>query len=289
MKKIRFLSIFPCFFFLFLFLSLSSCANGMITFAHYEDAERYLAGEVSYSSDVNIQEIVVDWVVGDIVITQSKDQSFSLQESSQSLEENKKVHTWLEGSLLHVKFWKSGLVSAVKASEKNLTLSIPSSISLTVNSVSGMVQISSLQAKFLHLSTVSGEISLEEMNVAQDVNLSSVSGAVEAKQIESPIYTVSTVSGKVFGEGLKTARVDVASTSGKIDLSFLQCAQANMDAVSSNIYLSLPKGGANIHFDTMSGNLHSKKEYVVSGEVYRFEEGLCQMQVDTVSGDLTIR
>lgn len=289
MKKFRFLSIFPCFFFLFLFLSLSSCANGMITFSHYEEAERYLAGEVSYSPDVTIEEINIEWVVGDIVVSQSQDQSFSLQESSQSLEEDKKVHTWLDGTLLHVEFWKSGLVSAVKASEKNLTLSIPSSVSLNISSVSGSVQISSLEVKSLHLSTVSGEISLEEMKVKNEINLSSVSGAIEAKQVESPIFAVDNVSGKVVGEGLKTPRVDVDSTSGKVDLEFLQCEQANIDTVSSSVYLTLPEGGASIYFDTMSGKLHSKKEYVVSGEVYRFQEGLCQIQVDTVSGDLTVR
>ena len=146
------------------------------------------------------------------------------------------------------------------ASEDQIQVSVPQGMGISVSTVSGDVELSSIDLKSLDLTTSSGEIDLSNVTVSGDLLLSSISGDME---LES-----TAVSG---GTHLET-------TSGELDLERCELAAAAFYTVSGDLTGSAKIDG-DIILDTTSGDVNLD---------LRGSAAHRQGSVDTVSGDMDL-
>ncbi|MFI9320504.1 DUF4097 family beta strand repeat-containing protein [Kitasatospora aureofaciens] len=93
--------------------------------------------------------------------------------------------------------------------------------------------------------SVSGSVTsgaVEVKDLTGEVRLDGTSGAITLRRLTGPVYAHAT-SGQVEGEDLASDRVDAASTSGAVDLTFSSTPQdVKVRTVSGGVTVSVPKG-----------------------------------------------
>ncbi|MGA5822040.1 DUF4097 family beta strand repeat-containing protein [Kitasatospora sp. NPDC094028] len=92
---------------------------------------------------------------------------------------------------------------------------------------------------------VSGSVTsgaVEVSGLTGEVRLDGASGAISLRRVSGPVHA-HTVSGMVEGHDLAGSRVDVASVSGAVDLSFAAAPQdVKVSTTSGAVSMYLPKG-----------------------------------------------
>lgn len=139
-----------------------------------------------------------------------------------------------------------------------------------IDTVSGSVQISGLQAEELLLDTTSGSIT--------------------ASAIQSETVSVDTVSGSVHLEGsLEGLKLDTTSGSCEIELDD-RIREIDMESISGNLDLTLPKDlGFDAEVDTVSGSFQSRIPTTSPSKGhYRSGNGRCEIDLESVSGSIQI-
>lgn len=253
---------------------LSGC---MITFPsftsfHYDDADKYTPGGASITDTVS--RIEVEWVSGEVNVATHSDKDVTFfEESSTLLKDSTSLYYWLEGTTLHIKFCRSGIRS-LNNLKKDLTLLIPEELSLReieVESVSGGISISGIDADEIKAEAVSGGISLDSC-ASGEVNVETVSGNAEISSVEGYSFDIETVSGAVsFSSGSAPRELDIETVSGQIVLYLPEDSDFTMD------------------FDTVSGAFSSELEYKNDGKRYIFGMGMGDYSIDTTSGNVEIK
>lgn len=144
--------------------------------------------------------------------------------------------------------------------------------------------------KHLSVDTVSGDMELDVV-AAEKLELDSTSGEVVVSVQEAPdVVSADTVSGDI-GLSLRGAgEIKVSSTSGEVTVSVQEAPDAfSVDTVSGDVVLCLPKdAGFTVHWDSVSGSVDSELSMKKSGDDYVFGDGTKKYDVDTTSGDLRI-
>lgn len=219
-------------------------------FGTYKDAEKYNAGDFEYNAS-DIDEVEIHWVSGKIDIQQQSGGSLSVSESGKDLKKDQQLHWYKKGDRLIIQYCKSGYHGKIKSGEKNLTVEVPEDIALTVDTVSG------------------------------DVNVD------DAREFEKADFD--TVSGDVTFRAAECEKVSVDSVSGDVTVGVSSCDKINIDTVSGDAtFEKLPENGAVIKLSSVSGKLHTDREYEENKKVYKFGKGDCSIDVDTVSGDVFV-
>ena len=168
------------------------------SFNSYNEAEKYKAGDFSYDSD-QIKEIDVDWIYGDINIVQGSGKNISVKETGGALEDGAKVHWYVDGTDLKIKFCASDYNGDIEANQKNITIEIPENIDLQIDTVSGDVKCGDITVRDFEVDSASGSVTIE----------------------------------KLFGSD-----AEVDSTSGDVKIGVADCREVNVDTTSGNIDLS---------------------------------------------------
>ena len=234
----------------------------------YKDAEKYTAGGFSYKA-AEVEEVVVNWISGSVKVIQKTDASLSVSETDKGLKDSQKLHWYLDGKVLRIEFCENGYRGDFPKNTKDLTLELPSDIRLELNSVSG-------------------DVSMADPQKYSDLRINTVSGATKADDLKADNLQINTVSGDVRIAGLSSPKVKINSVSGNQFLGLADCEEVDAESVSGNItFTTLPAGGATIEYESTNGKLKGD-DYKKSGENYIFGDGACRIEVDTVSGNLTI-
>lgn len=224
---------------------------GGASFGTYKNASSYKAGDFDYEAR-GIKEVEVNWVDTDITVVQSGAGTLHVSETDTGLKNGQKMHWLVDDDKLIVQYCESGYKGKkIPVGSKKLSLEIPEDVDLTI-------------------SCVSSEVTLEGSQILGDLKVSTVSGDVKAENV--------TLSGKA----------DIDSVSGNTTLGLAECEKANLNSVSGDFRLTkLPAGGATISYETVSGDMHAS-DYTMNEKKYVFGGGACKIDVETVSGNLTV-
>ena len=150
--------------------SLSGCGRGLfgldLGFGNsfvYDHAGKYTAGDGEI--DGTVKKLDIDWLSGSVSVVAGNCDSVLIQEvTGGKIDKDMRVHWWLDGTTLRVKFCASGLKPRIYHGKKELTVTVPETLSLSAISVdSASAEVSVLGASMDELSvdTASGAIRVD--------------------------------------------------------------------------------------------------------------------------------
>lgn len=264
----------------------------------------------SYSlAAAGIKEIRVDWTAGVVEIMPGEDGEINFLESSdRELTDKEKMVYEVDGDTLRIRFRdRSGGINISHGKKPMLT--VPSGLleDLEVNTTSADLWMSSLRLEDLEVAATSGAIHLDSLS-ARSADLKTTSGDISLQQVESGKVKVSSTSGNIRGSVLsrevKAAsssgnitlsgedgdKYELDTTSGNITLDVAAASELELESTSGDISLTLPGAlGFTLEHKTTSGDLDSGDFALTrrNGK-YISGNGACEIEVDTVSGDLTL-
>lgn len=281
--------------------------------APYIEGYEYGSGGVSYTG--SIDRIDIQWAAGTVYIQSWNNDTMEIREYAHSeLSSRTAMSLQEDGGTLTIRYRDGIGLGSVKDS-KWLTVLVPDGMvdelevmttsadiqlnglemdSLTASTASGAIMPTDCLARTAELSSISGELILSEL-YADTLNVSTTSGGITGN-VQSETIAASTISGYVSltaSENLEGA--EFHTTSGDIwfsernpSLSYLKAS-----SVSGDIDFDLPyEVGFTLDFSTVSGELipdNAYKKMDQQGRKYMRNDGGCEIEVETVSGDLNLR
>lgn len=245
-------------------LTLSACSdvdididgNGVYS---YDDSAGYVKAEAATSEtgvygatiSENITEIDVGWVRGKVIVSSSETaDSVAFSETGNfdgDIPDEFVMRYRVDGTVLKIRFTQSGVnLSSASYTEKKktLTITVPASVSFTeidLNTVSAAVEVSDIRASELSCGTVSGNATATRCSSAE-IDFESVSGELllSACSASNELKTC-TISGNIAVENSPVSIIDAESVSGKIRLQ-TTAASGNIEVktVSGDVAVVLP-------------------------------------------------
>lgn len=289
---------------------LTGCsAAGSVTYAN---ADRYSVGDAEITDKIENMEI--DWPSGSVSMVSHSGSTFLLSERAEAgMPEDLRVHWWLEGTTLHIKFAASGAsLLSFRAWHKDLTLTVPEALSfddVTVRAASAEINADDLTAETLSVSTASGNVRIR--CAANTIRLNSASGNIQLTQRDKAgEVMIDTASGKITADLNRVDTADFESSSGKITVTAasvdslsakatsgdVSCAleatpaKCRLHAVSGAVTLSLPEDADFTAAISMtSGDFASDFALKKDGNTYICGSGTADIDIHTTSGNVSIR
>ena len=283
MKRLNFLGL------LFVIPSLLGCYNST-SIGTYEDADKYLAGNQTYDSLVT--KINIGWTFGKVTLVRDTSIAGAKLEEENDLPDEEKVHSYLKGTELLVKFFASGhRAYNMNTKDKELVLTYnPNEITdFNISLTSGTLVAPTLVAtNKVYLSFTSG-VGIIEGIYAPDTNISLTSGNVTIDSLSvTNKALISATSGKVGIKDIFCNELDVDMTSGKVSLEFNTFKKSLIDMTSGDVNVKLPDDGAIVNIHKTSGSIKVDREHIVNGEKYTFGDSDSEMNIKITSGSVTV-
>lgn len=245
---------------------------GRFAFHSVSSSGSYITG--SGSADASeIRNLKIDWAAGSIQIIPSDTDQITFSEEGSAGKDERMVYE-INGSTLTIRYMESGFHFGFFSNPvKNLTVCVPADWQcsrLEVNAASARLNVENLAADEMKISTASGECDFQSCIVG-DLNISTASGSIR--------YT----------GALDTLDCDAASAS--VTAVFDNVPKSiDMDSASGALDITLPSDSSfRVTMDTMSGRFHSEFPTETTGKEYACGTGGCRIDVDSMSGDVTIR
>lgn len=268
---------------------LISCSfKSTIVGEQYENANEYSIGDFTYEANA-IEQVLINWYVGEITIHQSDQERLSVHEENVDLLENEKIHYLIKNQTLRIQFWESNHSGIIDDKQKKLTVEIPLGISLTILTTSARVHASTLQLDAIKIITTSSSCRISSLN-AKEASFTSTSGKITIDFIEvSTRLDVGTISGNIILKNVNIPTLHLNSTSGTIDLEMKDVRNLEATTISGKVKIHLQDDlGAVVVYSTISGEIFIKKDYTKDNG-YKIGNGTCQIKVVTTSGNLIIQ
>lgn len=186
-----------------------------------------------------------------------------------------------------------------------LTVTIPESLVLgdvDVSGISSKIHAAELYAESAKYSSVSGDISLEGLEVSKEMSVSTTSGKLLLNDMKVGENTsIKSVSGNMtLSDADLSGKLDIKTTSGKLVLTNVDCADdVELKAVSDNIAITHGKLAGDMEIKTTSAKVKFASLKVdgdvnigtvsgnVSGELIG-KEGDFTFEAHTVSGNIKV-
>lgn len=219
------------------------------------------------------EKLTIDWPVGTITIQPGDVHCIEVKETSVSDPKYAMVCTG-EGDTLHIRYQESSSALSIgKSLNKDLTVTVPQDWT----------------GKTLKVEMASAHLILRDVSIDQ-VEVDTASGASSFENCTIEELDLNTASGNLdFTGRLVTLEVDAASANVTANLLNVPDSM-ELDAASGSFDLTLPKdAGFNAELSSVSGHIVSEFETTETGKRLLCGDGTCKMDINTVSGDVTIR
>ena len=284
------------------------------TEAPYEEGYEYDNSGTSFSE--RIDSIDIQWASGVVYIQSSHDDEVYLCEYTDSntgtLSERTALSCQVDDGALTIRY-RSGISLGNVKGSKWLTVLVPDGMldSLNIVTTSADIRLNGLELGTLSASTTSGYVTPTECYV-QKAELTSISGEMFLSELHAEELNINTASGGINGRFYGTA-IEASSISGDVYMDLYQGVEraqfnttsgdiwVNVDdsstsaigigTVSGDISLNLPYDmGFTLEHTTVSGGLSFDTGYDLLQQNGRYihNGGGCEIEVETVSGDLEI-
>lgn len=275
--------------------NIGFCINNTSSEISYSDGEMFTPGDIEISEPV--KNLDIGWISGTINIAYHNNPTVVVSESSEKeMDEKNRMHWWLDGETLRVRYAESGIRMPSKQ-KKELTITLPEGGSLDsalFETTSGSVDIPFLRADNLTAKVKSGDINASV--AANQITVHSISGDVHLQLSEKPDdISIKSVSGDVHIEGEDAETIRISSASGDIYTAMNNIAELNTEAASGDIQAILERSDRT-NIKTASGDVEVKiadfetlKVKVTSGNVHLFLPAECRFSTSlkTVLGSIT--
>lgn len=240
----------------------------------YKNSALYNVGGGTVTDEFH--SIKVNWTNGKINIESYDGEDTVISETEVAEKENK-LRWRVEDGVLKIQQMAAGIRFGLKKTpKKTLTVKIPSSAAEKLKSV--------------NTDSVSAEVNIIGVAASGKIEIDTVSGSAELKNIKTARLDIDTVSGEVNAEG-EISELESDSVSGDITVSSaVPLEKLDCDSTSGNIRLTIPKdSGFTLKADTVSGDISCGLPTVSESKNRRVcGDGSADFETDTVSGDLII-
>lgn len=243
------------------------------------DTDPIVGGNLASSGIVDaakIKEIEIEWVSGSITIQPGDTDSIEFSESEVTKEKYKMV--WKQsGSTLKIQYCKDSVSFPsfginVDVS-KDLVITVPQDWvcdSLEIDAASATVNISNMTISEMEFDGASGACTFENCAVGE-LSMDTVSGDVDFS---------GTLNVLDFDGASASCRIQVTNVPNMIDI----------DTASGDLDLYLPEEcGFSCKLTSMSGNFTSDYSTTTQNGHHVYGDGSCRINVDAMSGDVSIR
>ncbi len=238
----------------------------------YSDADKYSVGDFTCDGD-DVRKINIDWTAGEITLLHGEDVSAEEKDGA-GLDDEQRIHWWLEGDELKIHFCKSGYMGNIDAEKKNLTLTIPEGVDFELSSTSSNVTSDNLNLTEVDISTTSGSISsnsitaasfdfesisgdaeIESLTLTEDLDFDTTSGNVKINTLEARKAEFDSTGGDIEVQKINlSGAFSCSTTSGVAAIHSLSANEARFSSTSGNINLDEVELDKPFEFDTMSGS-----------------------------------
>ena len=218
------------------------------------------------------QSIKVNWTNGKINIESYDGEDTVISETEVAEKENK-LRWRVEDGVLKIQQMAAGMRFGLK---KTLTVKIPSNVAEGLKAVTS--------------DSVSAEVTITGISASNKIEIDTVSGGANLKNIKTEKLDIDTVSGSIKAAGEFT-ELESDSVSGDVTISTATpLKKLDCDSTSGNIRLTIPKNsGFTLKADTVSGDISCGLPTVSESKNRRVcGDGSADFETDTVSGDLII-
>lgn len=240
----------------------------------YKNSALYNVGGGTVTDE--FQSIKVNWTNGKINIEAYDGEDTVISETEVAEKENK-LRWRVEDGVLKIQQMAAGMRFGLKKTpKKTLTVKIPSNVAEGLKAVTS--------------DSVSAEVTITGISASDKIEIDTVSGGANLKNIRTEKLDIDTVSGSIKAAGEFT-ELESDSVSGDVSVSSATpLKKLDCDSTSGNIRLTIPKNsGFTLKADTVSGDISCGLPTVSESKNRRVcGDGSADFETDTVSGDLII-
>lgn len=240
----------------------------------YKNSALYNVGGGTVTDE--FQSIKVNWTNGKINIEAYDGEDTVISETEVAEKENK-LRWRVEDGVLKIQQMAAGMRFGLKQTpKKTLTVKIPSNVAEELKAVTS--------------DSVSAEVTITGISASDKIEIDTVSGGANLKNIKTEKLDIDTVSGSIKAAGEFT-ELESDSVSGDVTVSSATpLKKLDCDSTSGNIRLTIPKNsGFTLKADTVSGDISCGLPTVSESKNRRVcGDGSADFETDTVSGDLII-
>ena len=240
----------------------------------YKNSALYNVGGGTVTDE--FQSIKVNWTNGKINIEAYDGEDTVISETEVAEKENK-LRWRVEDGVLKIQQMAAGMRFGLKQTpKKTLTVKIPSNVAEGLKAVTS--------------DSVSAEVTITGISASNKIEIDTVSGGANLKNIKTEKLDIDTVSGSIKAAGEFT-ELESDSVSGDVTVSSATpLKKLDCDSTSGNIRLTIPKNsGFTLKADTVSGDISCGLPAVSESKNRRVcGDGSADFETDTVSGDLII-
>lgn len=276
----------------------------------YDDGDKYTAGDREISE--KIENIEIDYMSGNITFVEGDTDKISIKEtSSKQLDDARKVHTWVDGNTLYVRYCESAKRLDLNRLDKKLTITVPKDSKYTEFSTtlsSGSIEGSGIDAGTVYIEASSGSISVEcegdsitlqassgSINLDQhgestDIKATTSSGSIslDVETVQDLNVQASSGSIAVYGNDIKNFDSETSSGSGTFSFSKVP-ADSKMTASSGNVKVYVPSDSSiSADVDRSSGDFDYQLSFTKEDGRYICGSGENKMDITTSSGNIEI-
>lgn len=225
-----------------------------------------------------VRNLQIDWVSGSITIQPGDTDAITFSEPEDLPEDQKMV--WKQsGDTLRIQFcqsskdWSFGFsFNSDVPYSKDLVVTVPADWicnKLDIHSVSASLDVTGITAQKIDLENVSGECGFRACS-AQEADLDTVSGGLSFE-------------GSLQELDFSSVSADCTAVLSNVP------KEVELDGVSGSLNLTLPEdAGFTAKLSSASGEISTDFPTTVSKGKYLCGDGSCQINADTVSGDVWI-
>lgn len=240
----------------------------------YKNSALYNVGGGTVTDE--FQSIKVNWTNGKINI-EAYDGEDTVISDTEVAEKENKLRWRVEDGVLKIQQMAAGMRFGLKQTpKKTLTVKIPSNVAEGLKAVTS--------------DSVSAEVTITGILASDKIEIDTVSGGANLKNIKTEKLDIDTVSGSIKAAGEFT-ELESDSVSGDVTVSSATpLKKLDCDSTSGNIRLTIPKNsGFTLKADTVSGDISCGLPTVSESKNRRVcGDGSADFETDTVSGDLII-
>lgn len=240
----------------------------------YKNSALYNVGGGTVTDEFH--SIKVNWTNGKINIEAYDGEDTVISETEVAEKENK-LRWRVEDGVLKIQQMAAGMRFGLKKTpKKTLTVKIPSNVAKGLKAVTS--------------DSVSAEVTITGISASDKIEIDTVSGGANLKNIRTEKLDIDTVSGSIKAAGEFT-ELESDSVSGDVSVSSATpLKKLDCGSTSGNIRLTIPKNsGFTLKADTVSGDISCGLPTVSESKNRRVcGDGSADFETDTVSGDLII-
>lgn len=225
----------------------------------------------------SVSELEIEWVAGDILIQPGNSDQIIVREDG-LIDSKYAMVLRQQGDELKITFCEEGLgnfigVGSITELEKDLIITVPRD----------------WVCESLSIECASASVEVNDMTI-REVDFDGASGACEFENCTVGEIDIDTASGDIrFIGSLESLDCDAASASVYAVLSNVP-SRLDMDTMSGDLDITLPEdAGFALAMDSASSDFESDFETTMKNGNYVCGDGRCRINVDALSGDVTIR